>query len=294
MAGITGTGRTFRAWLEQRHYAPTTVRIYVAYVERAAHELGALDCARFEDLYDWWTTLPITSASRNGAKKALVAYYRSLGDERGGVAERLPSEPEPERRPRPVVESVFARLRHAARELGGIHETIAALFGTTACRISEARCARWDAFTLDGADAEWTIVGKGSARRGPKERTVPLPADVVHVLIRWRRECGSRVYVFPSPRHAGPIADSTMRQKLYEIVEAAGVEQHIVPHRWRHTCATAALHGTHDLAAVQDMLGHADPSTTRKYTEMISARLRSAVDAAAAYGGTPVRALRPA
>jgi integrase len=282
---LNGTGRAYGAWLTQRHYAPTTVRIYVAYVQRAERTLGCLEHVDADRLYDWWTTLPQSAASRNGAKKALVVYYRSLGARRGGPAEELPSIPEPERLPRPVAGSVFARLRVAAGELGGVHAVIGALLGTTGCRISEARLARWDAFCLDGDQSSWTISGKGSGRRGAKPRTVPLHPSVVTVLSRWRGECGSRVFVFPSPQAGcAVIADSTFRGRVYEIVEHAGLDEHVNPHRWRHTVATAALHTTHDLAAVQDLLGHADPATTRRYTEVVSGRLRCAVDAAATYG----------
>lgn len=100
------------------------------------------------------------------------------------------------------------------------------------------------------------------------------------------------MWVFPSPRHAGrPAADNTIRRRVYEIAEAAGVAEHVNPHRWRHTFATAALDATKDLGAVQDLLGHADPATTRRYTATARTRTRAAVAAGAAYGAPRLAAV---
>lgn len=289
--GLTGTGRLFSAWLTERHYSPATVACYVGYAQRAEHATGGLGDATADDLYDWWTTLPSTASSRNGARKALVAWYRSAGFRTGGPALELPTLPAPEGQPRPVAGPAFDRLRAAAAAIGGVHHVAAVLLGTTGCRISEARLARWDTFVFDGARSTWSVEGKGSGRRGAKPRDVPLPPAAAVVLARWRPECGSRTFVFPSPVRAGrPVSDSTMRAVVYEIAAAAGVDEHVNPHRWRHTVATSALDATRDLAAVQDLLGHANPATTRRYTLVSLDRMRAAVDAAARYG-SPLHAV---
>ena len=290
---LTGSGRRFAAWLTQRHYAPVTVRIYVAYIERAERALGVLDQGvGVDELYDWWTTLPDTAASRNGARKALTAFYRSQGSTSGWPAVELPQWPEQPRPPQPIAETAFGALRAAAAGLGGEHHALAALLATTGCRISEARTARWDAFSFDGDTCTWRINGKGSARRGPKLRDIPLHPSTVTVLTAWRQQCPSRTWVFPSPCAAGrPLADNTMRQRVYDIADAAGVADHVNPHRWRHTAATAALEATRDLAAVQDLLGHQNPATTRRYTLVGRTRMAAAVDGAADYGHRPLHAV---
>ena len=229
--------------------------------------------------------MPPTASSRNGARKALIAWYRSTGRRTGGPAVELPALPAPEGHPRPVAGPAFDRLRAAAARIGGIHHVAGVLLGTTGCRISEARLARWDTFVFDGSRSTWRVAGKGSGRRGVKHREIPLTAAAVEVLGRWRPECSSRTFVFPSSVRAGrPVSDSTMRAVIYEIAEAAGVDEHVNPHRWRHTVATSALDATRDLAAVQDLLGHANPATTRRYTLVSLDRMRAAVDAAARYG----------
>lgn len=287
---LTGTGRRYAAWLTQRHYSPVTVRIYVGYVQRAERALGELGDVDVDDLFDWWATLPATASSRNSARKALAGWYRSAGSTAGWPAVELPQWPEQSRPPRPVADATFGRLRRAAARLGGEHHTLAVLLATTGCRISEARTARWEAFSLD--DGMWRVTGKGAARRGPKPRDVLLHPDAVDALTVWRDRCPSPVWLFPSPVRAGrPLTDGTVRRRVYQIAHAAGVADHVNPHRWRHTAATAALEHTRDLAAVQDWLGHASPATTRRYTSVGSARMRAVVDGAAAYGTAVLHAV---
>lgn len=279
---LTGTARQFASWLTERHYSPATVACYVGYVQRAERAVGALEAASADGLYDWWTTLPTSSSSRNGGRKALIAFYKSIGARTGGPAVELPVLAAPDGRPRPVGPDAFTRLRGAAARLGGVHAAVAVLFATTGCRFSEARKARWDQFDLEGGS--WRIVGKGRRQRGPKLREVPLHPTAVAVLADWRWGCGSQVWVFPSvvnPQR--PVSEQTMRRRVYAIAREAGVGERVNPHRWRHTFATAALESG-NLAAVQDVLGHADPATTRRYAAVGFDRMRQAVDAAANYG----------
>lgn len=64
------------------------------------------------------------------------------------------------------------------------------------------------------------------------------------------------------------------RLALWRYVRKAGLQGKITPHRFRATFATMVLEKTGDLAATQDLLGHASPATTRIYAKLATTRLR--------------------
>jgi integrase/recombinase XerD len=72
----------------------------------------------------------------------------------------------------------------------------------------------------------------------------------------------------------GPLT----RQGLYKVIgrhaRSAGLADKMSPHTLRHTFATHLLAGGCDLRSVQEMLGHADVSTTQLYTHLSSERLK--------------------
>lgn len=65
-----------------------------------------------------------------------------------------------------------------------------------------------------------------------------------------------------------PITTNTARTAIEELCKAAGLEEAITPHKFRHRFATGVLSATHDLAATQDLLGHSSPTTTRIYAKL--------------------------
>jgi len=72
-----------------------------------------------------------------------------------------------------------------------------------------------------------------------------------------------------------PLTRERVRQILRERARAAGLEQHVFPHILRHSFATHLLENGADLRIIQEMLGHADISTTQIYTHLEQQRLNS-------------------
>jgi integrase/recombinase XerD len=116
--------------------------------------------------------------------------------------------------------------------------------------------------------------------KGSKERIVPMgQAAMRAVRIYLERGRPKLVKDRPEPYLFVNFRGGRLtRQGLYKIVRrhaaGAGLADRMSPHTLRHTFATHLLAGGCDLRSVQEMLGHADVSTTQLYTHLSSERLK--------------------
>ena len=116
--------------------------------------------------------------------------------------------------------------------------------------------------------------------KGSKERVVPIGQAAVRALrIYLERGRPALVKGAVEPHlFVNFRGGSLTRQGLYKIVRRcavqAGLADRMSPHTLRHTFATHLLAGGCDLRSVQEMLGHADVSTTQLYTHLSSQRLK--------------------
>lgn len=85
---------------------------------------------------------------------------------------------------------------------------------------------------------------------------------------------GTKSHIFLTVR-GRPLTRERVRQILRERARAAGIEQHVFPHILRHSFATHLLENGADLRIIQEMLGHADISTTQIYTHLEQQRLNA-------------------
>ena len=122
--------------------------------------------------------------------------------------------------------------------------------------------------------------------KGDRERLVPLTPAAISALARWLPIREQRIlaptaptarWLFPSSSKRGHLTRQRFAQMVRVLAVRAGVRADISPHTLRHAFATHLLENGADLRSVQQMLGHADISTTQIYTHVIEARLRSLV-----------------
>ncbi len=122
--------------------------------------------------------------------------------------------------------------------------------------------------------------------KGGKERLVPLSDPALDALAAYLRvrgeylpEGASSPWLFPSRGKSGHLTDRRLAQLLKELAHEVGLPpSRVSPHVLRHAFASHLLAHGADLRAVQQMLGHADISTTQIYTHVLEARLKSLVE----------------
>jgi integrase/recombinase XerC len=155
------------------------------------------------------------------------------------------------------------------------------LYGT-GIRIGEL--VALDVRDLELRAREIRVMGKGR-----KERIVPIPEQARLALDAWlevRRHPGvmsEPLFVSLRARREGAprrLAAREVRRILGERAIGADLDQHVHPHRLRHSYATHLLDMGADLREIQELLGHASLSTTQKYTAVSIEHLRDAYDQA--------------
>ena len=108
--------------------------------------------------------------------------------------------------------------------------------------------------------------------KGDKERDVPVGRIAVEVLTKWLAERAAlakpgemALFVGRSGKRLGPRA---VQLRVAHWARRQGLSMHVYPHLFRHSFATHLLESSRELRGVQELLGHADISTTQVYTHL--------------------------
>lgn len=121
--------------------------------------------------------------------------------------------------------------------------------------------------------------------KGGRSRYVPLGKMAIQALQRWLL---SRATLNPDAedtalflnRYGERLGRGGIQQRLKNRARQQGAEQHVHPHRLRHAFASHLLESSGDIRAVQELLGHANLSTTQVYTHVDFQRLATVYDQA--------------
>lgn len=194
-------------------------------------------------------------------------------------------------RPLPKALGVDDAVRLAELHQGGadpvaeaLERCIVELLYGSGLRVSElvgldvrhhAASAGW--VVLDAAEAQ--VLGKGS-----KRRAVPLGGASMTALGEWLALRGQWAAADEPALLVGPrgrrLSADQVRKRLKQRALAAGMPTHVHPHMLRHSFASHLLQSSGDLRAVQELLGHANISTTQVYTRLDFQHLAKVYDAA--------------
>jgi integrase/recombinase XerD len=135
--------------------------------------------------------------------------------------------------------------------------------------------------TLNVSDLHLTMGFVRCLGKGSKERIVPLGELAINAVDAYLhkarnkliRRNNSETVLFVN-QHGRPLTRQGFWKILKGIAADAGVQRNLTPHTLRHSFATHLLENGADLRSVQEMLGHADISTTQIYTHVTKARLK--------------------
>jgi integrase/recombinase XerC len=130
-----------------------------------------------------------------------------------------------------------------------------------------AELTKLDLNEIDMRDATVHVTGKGS-----KDRIVPVGRQALKALAKWH---GSRPALakdgesalFVSTRGTR-LSPRSVQARVTHWARRQGIDSNVYPHLFRHSFATHLLESSHDLRGVQELLGHANISTTQVYTHL--------------------------
>ncbi len=120
---------------------------------------------------------------------------------------------------------------------------------------------------IDAQDATVHVTGKGN-----KDRIVPVGSKALQALARWQisrtelAHTGERA-LFVSNRGTR-LSRRSVQARVDHWARCQGIDTKVYPHLFRHSFATHLLESSHDLRGVQELLGHANISTTQVYTHL--------------------------
>jgi len=143
-------------------------------------------------------------------------------------------------------------------------------------RLSEL--VNMDCRHIDLTTGEVWVIGKGS-----KERRVPVGKSAVSWVEHWldlRELFGPDDDALFLSKQGKRISTRNVQKRFSEWGIKQGLNSHVHPHKLRHSFATHMLESSGDLRGVQELLGHANLSTTQIYTHLDFQHLASVYDAA--------------
>lgn len=294
--------------VRRRHYSLRTEETYVHWVKRFIYfsgkrhpaELGAGEVTAFLNYLA--RERDVAAATQNQALSALLFLYKEV------LGQPLPWLDELDRARRPARVPTVLTRQEVQRLLAKLHGTrwlMASLLYGAGLRLRECLKLR-----VKDVDFEYRQIvvrdGKGAKDRVtmlPAAVIEQLKAHLVHVKALHERDLAegygdvelpnalARKYpraqyewawkfVFPSPRFStDPRTGVIRRHHVYEnylvrgvkeAARAACIAKHVSCHTLRHSFATHLLEAGYDIRTVQELLGHADVSTTMIYTHVLN------------------------
>lgn len=305
-APLTVIGR-LREQLRLRHYSARTEAAYVSWVKRYVQfhgkrhpeHLGPGDMRRF--LSDLASERNVSASTQNQARAALLFLYRDVLAQGATWIDGVERAKRPFRIP---VVMTRSEARAVIDAMSGMSRLVAVLLYGSGLRLTEALTLRVKDVDL----ASHTITVRDG--KGAKDRLTVLPAAAVPLLEAhvprvqnlWRMDSRNAsfaidlphafavkapgaahdfrwAWLFPARRLYREVGGGLRRSHLHATVLqravstavlATGMTKRASCHTFRHSFATHLLEAGYDIRTIQELMGHADVSTTMLYTHVLN------------------------
>ncbi len=239
------------------------------------------------DIRQWASQLHRRGLAGSSIQRSLSAtrsFFNYLGREQGrprNPAASVQAPRKPRRLPKTLdADQVNKFLSFQEDSLTARRDrAIAELFYSSGLRLAEL--AAIDTGDIDSHSRLLTVTGKGN-----KTRTVPIGSVALAAIRRWLEvrpavaadeDSGAALFTSNQGRRISP---RSIQARLKLQGRKAGMHQDVHPHMLRHSFASHLLESSGDLRAVQELLGHANISTTQIYTHLDFQHLAKVYDAA--------------
>ena len=301
--------------IRYKHYSIRTEQAYVDWIKRFIYfhdkrhpsELGVAEVEAF--LTDLAVSRHVAAATQNQAKSAILFLYKEVIGADLPWLSGIESAKRPARLPTVLT---TAEVRRVLRRLRGTHGLIGRLLYGSGMRIMEA--LRLRVKDIDFSRREIVVRdGKGGKDRItmlPNGLSAPLKAHLravakiheadladgfgaVYLPAALARKYPTAArewywqYVFPGDRRSVDqrtgivrrhhLGDQAFQRAMQQALRDAKVTKPATPHTLRHSFATHLLESGYDIRTVQELLGHADVSTTMIYTHVLNCGGRAVI-----------------
>ncbi|TAN05939.1 MAG: tyrosine recombinase XerC [Rhodanobacteraceae bacterium] len=271
----------------ERHYSPGTLRNYAHALDTLTRFAESLELTGWGELRGEQVQTLVADEHRRGLEppslRALLSAFRSFFRflAREGSIQNNPAagvrSPRMRRKLPEVldVDEAAALVEVTANDPLAIRDrAILELLYSSGLRVSELCNTRWR--DLDTGQGLLRVTGKGN-----KTRIVPVGRMALAALaaLRESQPAGADDPILRG-RGTHPLSAGAVRALIKRRARQQGVWKRVYPHLLRHSCASHLLESSGNLRAVQELLGHADISTTQIYTHLDFQHLAKVYDAA--------------
>jgi len=223
--------------------------------------------------------VPATVARKVSAVRSFFRYLMKQGLIQADPTEDLPSPEVQKKAPRTLTvdeaDALLAQPSGSESPEARRDRAMLELLYATGLRVTELVSLDLDNISLEPRSPSVRCLGKGA-----KERTIPIHEQAVRALVAYLNEGRGRLVKNKKERalFVNRRGERLTRQGFWLILKhyarEAGIPDPVTPHTLRHSFATHMLRGGAPLRSVQELLGHANISTTQVYTHITDEHVR--------------------